>query len=117
MSRLTVVETVYFQQRNGNPVSAQSKYAVELESDNEEPYQRRATATINWSKADFGWLKDRTGEIVLECLEGAPLKVGFGACVEHIMVQPGRSIRICTKLDLCVHSDPECRYRISVFPR
>ncbi len=62
--RITVVESVYFQELNEQPQLIESRYTRELQSQ-EQVYQRRVLATEEWQPLDTGWI-DNVGMIVIQ---------------------------------------------------
>jgi hypothetical protein len=56
-ARLVVVEQVHHQEQGSAPVSLDTRYTVELSSD-EEPYVRRLNVGEETARLDFGWAKD-----------------------------------------------------------
>ncbi len=73
-SKLTVVGTVYYQCAGGEPVSVESKFTRELDSD-EQIYQRRSKVGEDFIPLDCGWLGDNVGMLVLTNDEGKNLQV------------------------------------------
>ncbi len=69
-NRLTVVESVYFQEFGEQPQSAGSRFSRNLESD-EQPYSRKLQATSDWKPLDCGWLAGcPTSSLVISNDEG-----------------------------------------------
>lgn len=57
MARLVVVEQVHHQERGAQPTSLDTRYAVELSSE-EQPYLRRLSVGEELSRMDFGWARE-----------------------------------------------------------
>lgn len=72
-NRLTVVETVYHQTFGEQPVSVESRFERELQSD-EQMYQRRKIATEEWQPLDLGWVEE-VGCVVAQNTEGQFLQL------------------------------------------
>lgn len=55
-SRITVVETVFFEDgQGGKPVSGESRWSKLLDSD-EQPFVRRMKVSEHWKPLEVGWL-------------------------------------------------------------
>jgi hypothetical protein len=57
MARLVVVEQVHHQERGASPTSLDTRYSVELSSD-EQLYVRRLGVNEELARIDFGWAKE-----------------------------------------------------------
>jgi len=69
-ARLGVVETVYLQQPEVQPLTVESRFSRWLDSE-EQPYQRRFIVSTSWSPLDLGWLKGQAvGMLILKNEEG-----------------------------------------------
>lgn len=68
-ARLSVIDAVYYQSPQGEPVVTESRFARWL-STTEQPYSRRLLIGEDWTALDTGWL-EQTGMLVLEN-EGLP---------------------------------------------
>lgn len=108
-SRLTVVESIYFQPQNGNPKQVSAGFERKLSS-TEDPYERNLKITTTWQKIDWGWLED-VGTFVISNEEGKRLQkiptpeeeAAIAACVVEIsysqdskeawLIPPGESMR------------------------
>lgn len=64
-ARLVVVEMVYHQMPDGQPIDVAIRHSQLLES-NEQPFQRRFTVGTEWTRLPLGWFKNDDG-IVLPC--------------------------------------------------
>lgn len=71
-SRLTVVETIYHQDADGQPTAVEANYARWLASD-EHPFQRRLKVGEEWQRLETGWLED-VSLLVLTNEEGKGLQ-------------------------------------------
>ena len=67
-SHLVVVESVYHQPADGQPIVAESRFSRRLRTD-EQPYVRWFKVTEEWQSLDHGWL-DAAGMLVLKNEEG-----------------------------------------------
>lgn len=72
-SKLTVVDTVYYQCVGGEPVSVESKFSRELDSD-EQIYQRHSKVGEDFIPLDCGWLERNVGMLLITNEEGKNLQ-------------------------------------------
>lgn len=72
-NRITVVESIYHTEFGQNPSMIDARYSRELDSD-EQLYQRRLTATEEWSRLDTGWIEE-AGLMVIKNLTGEFLQI------------------------------------------
>jgi len=62
--RLTVVDKVYFQSPDDDPVEATTAFSQEIESE-EQPYSRKKTSKVQgWEMLDTGWIDCATTLLV-----------------------------------------------------
>lgn len=106
-SRMTVVDSVYFQPPHEEATVTDCRFSCELESD-EQPYQRQMKVGETWQPLDRGWL-DSAAMLVVRNDEGrftqeqptredrakAAAKVVVLAFGDRpaVLVRPGRSAR------------------------
>lgn len=131
--RLTVVQTVYFAVPNEHPMSVDSRYNCEVDSQ-EQPWMRRLTIGEEWAPLEGCWLK-QCSELVLINEEGKSflvqpteaeradirlreILVRMGGTLVST-VRPGRSVRlappdIADVLVRCLHKGAKAT--IVVFP-
>lgn len=57
--KLTVVEQIYHQLSSESPVSYAHSFSRVYPPTDEQIWERRLTATEEWTRIDFGWLKDK----------------------------------------------------------
>jgi hypothetical protein len=57
MARLVVVEQVHHQEQGAEPTSLDTRYSLELSSE-EQPYLRRLSIGEELSRMDFGWTRE-----------------------------------------------------------
>lgn len=62
-ARLVVVETIYHQMPDGQPIDVSIRHSQLLES-TEQPFQRRFTVGTECIKLPLGWFKDDDGNIL-----------------------------------------------------
>jgi hypothetical protein len=65
---ISVVETVYHQLTDGQPIAVESRFSRSTETD-EQPYQRKITVTEEWKSIDHGWI-EQVGMLHLSNEEG-----------------------------------------------
>lgn len=134
--RVTVVETVYFNNHNDQPISYQSGFACELETKEEQPYIRHSKAGEEWQPLDMGWLNDKAGIVVVQNEEGKnpPVKLSdaekesLAAKVLEVssskidsfvlLLPPGESLRIRTLSQLSIRSrSGKTKFVVCAMPR
>lgn len=67
-ARILLLQTLYYQSANSEPISAEGRYTKLLQTD-EQPYQRRMKVTDEWKPLDAGWVESASYYCV-ENLEG-----------------------------------------------
>lgn len=67
-ARLTVVEHVYYQSREGGPTQVSSRFARPCEED-EQPFSRFFKVGEEWASLELAWI-ERAGQIALANTEG-----------------------------------------------
>ena len=119
--RLTVVEKVYFQSPDDEPVEASTSFSQEIESE-EQPYSRKVTIKEgeDWKLLDFGWVANEheCSMMVLENKGKNPIE--FRAYQSVLFtVDPGKSVRIPNlRFDaLAIRCLSGTKYHITVFPK
>lgn len=69
--KLTIQESIYHQSSTESPTSYSHTFFRVLEDEAEQPYgPRKAEATEEWTKLDFGWLGENVGLILIQNREG-----------------------------------------------
>ena len=69
LNRLTITTMLHHEQTGSPPSSISARMSVHLSAE-EEPYQRRRTATTAWVPLELGWLEDESvSAVVIENLE------------------------------------------------
>ena len=132
-SRLVVVENVYYQSPDQQPVSLENGFSKWLDSD-EQPYNRQVKVTAEWQVLDLGWVKDCGMLVISNPLErrqvnptseqraeelGRVLEVGIDSRVRHIDVCPGESSRFqptCTT-NVYIRCSVPTKITITAFPK
>ena len=56
-TRLTVIETVYYQLSNSQPMSVPVRFTRQIKTD-EQPWVRKIQVGENWQPIDKGWIKN-----------------------------------------------------------
>ena len=133
-SRLIVVETVYYQPMEGQPTTMLGeqghRFVRQLDSD-EEPYQRKKVATLEWQPLDRGWIETECSCLLirndLPSLDETPdpnnvIEVSFNTCADDgvLLIYPDESLRVCLlKLSsLRIRGRSEgLRYTLAIIPK
>lgn len=89
--RLTQTLNVYHIHAGEQPHAIQIAVNRELET-SDEVYTRRLTASEAWQEIDLGWLKDKSGSICIENLEGRSRQ--FNPTPEEKQAASGRTIEL-----------------------
>lgn len=108
-ARITVIETIYFQSPDSQPIGTEDRTLITLDTD-EQPYIRNLTIGPEWKRLDAGWLetaslihlrnnegtyldKHPTEEERAE-MNGRIVEIAGDQTPPFALVRPGRSIRM-----------------------
>lgn len=64
-ARITVVEHVYYQDGEGQPIAISNGWSRTLTSIDSQPYSRHLKVTEDWTPLDLGWLKDSPISLII----------------------------------------------------
>lgn len=108
--RISVVEAIYHQSPDEQPMSVESRFEIELASSGEQPYIRtRQKVGGNWSLVETGWahnpvmivIKNEEGRYTVnptdeerQNVESRVLHVGIGDEVHMLTIGPRESLRL-----------------------
>lgn len=113
----TIVEKVYWQEPEDDPICVETTYSTELPKE-EEPYQRSYTVQDK-CPLDTGWLEDKAGWVVIKNRGQEPILLGYEHDGRGFIIPPSSSIRIYPEnyKGLQLSASEPTRVSIAVFPR
>jgi hypothetical protein len=120
---MTTIETVYWQQRDGQPLAVLSRFSRPSHADR-DPYARPVLVGTAWQPLDLGWLAGQAVGLLLvanrETATDRAVEIGFGdAPAVALLVLPGESCRLQPADAAAVRlrcSAGEARCEITLFP-
>lgn len=107
-SKLTVVQTVYYQPQGRKAVSTSTRHS-RLLGGSEDPYSRHLSLGKNWEKVDLGWVKTPGICVLTNRTKGEILEIGV--CTGGMeKIESGAFIQGWTLPLFLVHPDDSFRY-------
>lgn len=107
-ARLILVETLHFQDRNGETAPFECRHAKALMSE-EQPYLRKLNGSAEWKRLDLGWV-GRPSEVCIRNDGKELLHVSFDGATLHVTVEPGRSSRFQPETPIWLRGDTKITY-------